>query len=53
VFRVKIYYHRELVQLREKLSKAVSTAAPQLKVEVRDFYREIVALPVLTSTLNG
>ena len=53
MFRVKLCHHGELVQLRERLSKAPSTASAQLKLEVRDFHREMVALPVLTSTLNG
>ena len=55
-FRLKIHHHRELVLLKERLSdpKAAGlTDQKRGKEEVVRAHREIVALPILTSTLSG
>ena len=46
MFRVKIVHYREMVLLQESKKKELEAAAKRME-------REIVHLPLLTSTLHG
>lgn len=51
VFRLQIHHHREVVLLKERLAE--SQPAAGLKEAAAATHKEMVALPVLTSSLNG
>ena len=59
LFRLQLYHHHELILLREKVQKSSNNASlssmtsAQIKEDATRIHREMVALPVLTSTLNG
>ncbi len=53
MFRVRIHYHRELLLLKDAVSKAKGSEEARLKRRLVDIERELVSLPLLTSRLNG
>ena len=52
MFRVRIHQHREVVLLREALKDGHADSKLG-REEVMAAHRDMVALPVLTSALNG
>lgn len=60
VFRLKIHHHRELVLLKERRAQVTDSKTAltllnpkKAREEVASAHREMVALPILTSSLNG
>lgn len=52
MFRLKLHHHREVVLLKEKV-KASHADSKVRREEMAAAHRDMLALPVLTSTLNG